>query len=325
MAASLPSPHARTPPLSFQIRKGHLIFSTFAVQTLADIFSSVRNVVTVAMHLLNSLFRFSTSGFGVILILTLLLFRPSAQAAAPLALHSASVLVVNQRTGKTLYQKQANRVLPIASLSKLMTAMVVLDSKRPLGNPIKVIPADRDLLKKTHSRLTLGSILSRRDMLHIALMSSENRAAAALSRGYPGGRKAFVAKMNQKARSLGMKHARFYDPTGLTPRNVASARDLLKMVNHAYRYQTIRRFSTDKQQIVRPGRGQLVYRSSNGLINNPAWKIQLQKTGFTNEAGHCLVMRTLIKGQPVVIILLGSKQRYGHYSDAIRLKAWLES
>ncbi|CAI2429907.1 D-alanyl-D-alanine endopeptidase precursor [Serratia liquefaciens] len=325
MAASLPSPHARTPTPGFQIRKGHLIFSTFAVQTLADIFSSVRNVVTVAMHLLNSLFRFSTSGFGVILILTLLLFQPSAQAAAPLALHSASVLVVNQRTGKTLYQKQANRVLPIASLSKLMTAMVVLDSKRPLGNPIKVTPADRDLLKKTHSRLTLGSILSRRDMLHIALMSSENRAAAALSRGYPGGRKAFVAKMNQKARSLGMKHARFYDPTGLTPRNVASARDLLKMVNHAYRYQTIRRFSTDKQQIVRPGRGQLVYRSSNGLINNPAWKIQLQKTGFTNEAGHCLVMRTLIKGQPVVIILLGSKQRYGHYSDAIRLKAWLES
>lgn len=141
------------------------------------------------MHLLNSLFRFSTSGFGVILILTLLLFRPSAQAAAPLALHSASVLVVNQRTGKTLYQKQANRVLPIASLSKLMTAMVVLDSKRPLGNPIKVTPADRDLLKKTHSRLTLGSILSRRDMLHIALMSSENRAAAALSRGYPGDEK----------------------------------------------------------------------------------------------------------------------------------------
>ncbi len=160
--------------------------------------------------------------------------------------------------------------------------------------------------------------------LHIALMSSENRAAAALSRSYPGGRKAFVAKMNQKARAIGMKRARFYDPTGLTPRNVASANDLLKMVNHAYRYQSIRRFSTDKQQIVRPGRGQLVYRSSNGLINNPAWKIQLQKTGFTDEAGHCLVMRTTIKGQPVVMILLGAQPRYGHYRDAIRLKAWLE-
>lgn len=156
-------------------------------------------------------------------------------------------------------------------------------------------------------------------------MSSENRAAAALSRHYPGGRKAFVAKMNQKARSIGMKHARFYDPTGLTPRNVASANDLLKMVNHAYRYQTIRRFSTDKQHVVYPGRGQLVYRSSNGLINNRNWNIQLQKTGYTNEAGHCVVMRTVIKGQPVVIILLGSQQRYGHYDDALRLKAWLES
>lgn len=277
------------------------------------------------MYLLNSIFRFSARRFGAILVLVLLFIHPAAQAAAPLALHSKAVLVVNQRTGKTLYQKQANRVLPIASLSKLMTAMVTLDSKRPQGNKIKVVPADRDLLKKTHSRLTIGSTLSRRDMLHIALMSSENRAAAALSRNYPGGRKAFVAKMNQKARAIGMKHARFYDPTGLTPRNVASANDLLKMVNHAYRYQSIRRFSTDKQQIVRPGRGQLVYRSSNGLINNPAWRIQLQKTGFTNEAGHCLVMRTLIKGQPVVIILLGSQQRYGHYSDAIRLKAWLES
>lgn len=172
--------------------------------------------------------------------------------------------------------------------------------------------------------MTIGSVLSRRDMLHIALMSSENRAAAALSRNYPGGRRAFVAKMNQKARAIGMKRARFYDPTGLTPRNVATARDLLQMVNHAYRYQTIRRFSTDRQRIVFPGRGQLVYRSSNGLINNAAWKIQLQKTGFTNEAGHCLVMRTTIKGQPIVMILLGARSPYGHYSDAIRLKAWLE-
>ncbi|WP_413481461.1 peptidase S11 [Serratia proteamaculans] len=266
------------------------------------------------MSLFNALIRrLHPRRFGAILVLFLLLVTSAAQATAPLALHSTSVLVVNQRTGKTLYQKQANRVQPIASLTKLMTAMVALDSKRPLGNRMQVTPADRDLLKKTHSRLT------------IALMSSENRAASALSRNYPGGRKAFVAKMNQKARAIGMKHARFYDPTGLTPRNVASANDLLKMVNHAYRYQTIRRFSTDKQQIVRPGRGQLVYRSSNGLINNPVWKIQLQKTGFTDEAGHCLVMRTLINGQPVVMILLGSKQRYGHYKDAIRLKAWLES
>ncbi|MGQ8704925.1 D-alanyl-D-alanine endopeptidase [Serratia sp. TSA_198.1] len=277
------------------------------------------------MSFLNCVIPFSLRRFRAVIALSLLFVIAPAQAAAPLVLHSKAVLVVNQRTGKTLFQKQANRVLPIASLTKLMTAMVALDSRRPLGNKMRVTAADRDLLKKTHSRLTLGSSLSRRDMLHIALMSSENRAAAALSRNYPGGRKAFMAKMNQKARSIGMKHARFYDPTGLTPRNVASANDLLKMVNHAYRYQTIRRFSTDKQHVVYPGRGQLVYRSSNGLINNRNWKIQLQKTGYTNEAGHCLVMRTVIKGQPIVIILLGAQQRYGHYADALRLKTWLES
>ncbi|AEF45688.1 peptidase S11 D-alanyl-D-alanine carboxypeptidase 1 [Serratia sp. AS12] len=277
------------------------------------------------MSFLNRVIPFSLRRFRAVIALSLLFIIVPAQAAAPLVLHSKAVLVVNQHTGKTLFQKQANRALPIASLTKLMTAMVALDSRRPLGNKMRVTAADRDLLKKTHSRLTLGSSLSRRDMLHIALMSSENRAAAALSRHYPGGRKAFVAKMNQKARSIGMKHARFYDPTGLTPRNVASANDLLKMVNHAYRYQTIRRFSTDKQHVVYPGRGQLVYRSSNGLINNRNWNIQLQKTGYTNEAGHCVVMRTVIKGQPVVIILLGSQQRYGHYDDALRLKAWLES
>ncbi|MTD05521.1 D-alanyl-D-alanine endopeptidase [Serratia sp. YC16] len=276
------------------------------------------------MLLFNLSLRFPARRFGAAVLFSLLSVLTSAHAAAPLALHAKSVLVVNQRTGKTLYQKQPNRVLPIASLTKLMTAMVTLDSKRPLGNRMRVTPADRDLLKKTHSRLTIGSVLSRRDMLHIALMSSENRAAAALSRNYPGGRRAFVAKMNQKARAIGMKRARFYDPTGLTPRNVATARDLLQMVNHAYRYQTIRRFSTDRQRVVFPGRGQLVYRSSNGLINNAAWKIQLQKTGFTNEAGHCLVMRTTIKGQPIVMILLGARSPYGHYSDAIRLKAWLE-
>ncbi|MGK2695911.1 D-alanyl-D-alanine endopeptidase [Serratia surfactantfaciens] len=276
------------------------------------------------MLLFNLSLRFPARRFGAAVLFSLLSVLTTAHAAAPLALHAKSVLVVNQRTGKTLYQKQPNRVLPIASLTKLMTAMVTLDSKRPLGNRMRVTPADRDLLKKTHSRLTIGSVLSRRDMLHIALMSSENRAAAALSRNYPGGRRAFVVKMNQKARAIGMKRARFYDPTGLTPRNVATARDLLQMVNHAYRYQTIRRFSTDRQRVVFPGRGQLVYRSSNGLINNAAWKIQLQKTGFTNEAGHCLVMRTTIKGQPIVMILLGARSPYGHYSDAIRLKAWLE-
>lgn len=204
-----------------------------------------------------------------------------------------------------------------------MTAMVVLDSKLSLDRKIKITSSDLDLLKKTGSRLSIDSILSRRDMLHVALLSSENRAAAALSRYYPGGRKSFIKKMNQKARSIGMKHSHFEDPTGLSPRNVATANDLLKMVNKANKYQTIRLFSTSKKRVVRPGNGLLTYRNSNALINKDDWNIKLQKTGFTNEAGRCLVLYTLINGQPVVMVLLGAKSHYGHYSDAIKLKAWL--
>jgi len=168
----------------------------------------------------------------------------------------------------------------------LMTAMVVLEGKRPLTTRIQVKPADRDLLKKTHSRLTVGSVLSRRDMLHIALMSSENRAAAALSRYAPGGRPGFLRQMNRKAHRLGMRHSHFVDPTGLSPRNVASAQDVARMARAAWHFPLIRRFSTDKGEVVYPGHGRLVYHSSNGLIHNHHWRIQLQKTGFTNEAGH---------------------------------------
>jgi D-alanyl-D-alanine endopeptidase (penicillin-binding protein 7) len=214
-------------------------------------------------------------------------------------------------------------LVPIASLTKLMTAMVVLDSHQSLKQKITVTPADRDLLKLTHSRLTIGSVLSRKDMLHIALMSSENRAAAALSRYYPGGRRAFVRQMNRKARAYGMTHTHFYDPTGLTPRNTASAHDLAIMAKHAYRYALIRQLSTDKRDVVHPGHGQLVYRSSDGLINNKTWNIVLQKTGYTDQAGHCLIIYTRIKGQDVLMVITGGPRGYSHYHDALGLKAWL--
>lgn len=236
---------------------------------------------------------------------------------------SRSVLVINASNGRVLYQKNTARAYPLASLTKLMTAMVVLDSKQPLRQKITVTAADRDRLKNTHSRLTVGSVLSRKDMLHIALMSSENRAAAALSRYYPGGRRAFIRQMNRKAQAYGMRHTHFYDPTGLTPRNTASAHDLAIMAKHAYRYALIRQLSTDKRYVVHPGHGQLIYRSSDGLINNKTWDIVLQKTGFTDEAGHCLIIYTRIKGQDVLMVIAGGPRGYSHYHDALGLKAWL--
>lgn len=236
---------------------------------------------------------------------------------------SRSVLVMNASNGRVLYQKNTARAYPMASLTKLMTAMVVLDSKQSLTQKITVTSADRDLLKHTHSRLTFGSTLSRKDMLHIALMSSENRAAAALSRYYPGGRRAFIRQMNRKARAYGMRHTHFYDATGLTPRNTASAHDLAIMAKHAYRYALIRQLSTDKRYVVHPGRGQLVYRSSDGLINNKTWNIVLQKTGFTDQAGHCLIVYTKLKGQDVLMVIAGGPRGYSHYHDALGLKAWL--
>ena len=260
------------------------------------------------------------------LLMSVLLFSvisTSAFAKTYPRMLSRSILVINASNGRVLYQKNSTRAYPIASLTKLMTAMVVLDSKQSLKQKITVTSADRDLLKNTHSRLTIGSVLSRKDMLHIALMSSENRAAAALSRYYPGGRKAFVRQMNRKARAYGMRNTHFYDPTGLTPRNTASAHDLAIMAKHAYRYALIRQLSTDKRYVVHPGQGQLVYRSSDGLINNKTWNIVLQKTGFTDQAGHCLIVYSKIKGQDVLMVIAGGPRGYSHYHDALGLKAWL--
>ncbi|KWE48612.1 D-alanyl-D-alanine endopeptidase [Burkholderia ubonensis] len=239
------------------------------------------------------------------------------------ALHSRAAYVLDVRTGTPLLARNARTVRPIASISKLMTAVVARDADRPLDGMLRVSSHDRDTIKFTHSRLSVGSTLSRRDMYRIALMSSENRAAAALSRDYPGGRPAFVAAMNREARRLGMRRTRFREPTGLSPRNVSTAEELALLVDAAARDPLIRRFSTAKSGTVHPGDGKLLYVNSDPLVRYGQWPIQLQKTGFINEAGHGVVMRALVRGRPQTIVLLGSPTRDGVTSDALRIRRWL--
>ncbi|MGA7777049.1 MAG: D-alanyl-D-alanine endopeptidase [Paraburkholderia sp.] len=242
-----------------------------------------------------------------------------------LALRSSVAYVIDQNTGETLFDKNSRAVVPIASISKLMTAMVVLDSKAALTEQIEVTDEDRDYIKNTGSRLSVGSVLSREDMLHIALMASENRAAAALSRYFPGGRPAFIAAMNAKAKQLGMTDTHFESPSGLTSENVSSARDLVKMVNAAYQYPMIREFSTDRSYEVYTGKRSIAYNSTNALVRNPTWDIGLQKTGFINEAGECLVMQATIHGRPMIVVLLDSSGKYSRFADATRLRTWLDN
>ncbi|PLZ02772.1 D-alanyl-D-alanine endopeptidase [Burkholderia sp. WAC0059] len=250
----------------------------------------------------------------------------SPESPESLALRSNVAYIVDQNTLAPVYEKNSSEVVPIASISKLMTAMVVLDSKAPLDQPIEVTDDDRDFIKNTGSRLSVGSVLSREDMLHIALMASENRAAAALSRYYPGGRPAFIAAMNAKAKALGMTDTHFENSTGLTSHNVSTARDLVKMVNAAYQYPLIRQFSTDHNSYtVFTGKRSLVYNSTNALVHNPSWDIGLQKTGFINEAGECLVMQTTIHSRPMIVVLLDSTGKYSRFADASRVRTWLDN
>ncbi|ACC70648.1 D-alanyl-D-alanine endopeptidase [Paraburkholderia phymatum] len=242
-----------------------------------------------------------------------------------LMLRSSVAYVVDQNTSESLFDKNSRAVVPIASITKLMTAMVVLDSKAAMTEQIEVTDEDRDYEKNTGSRLSVGSVLSREDMLHIALMASENRAAAALSRYFPGGRPAFMAAMNAKAKALGMTDTHFENPTGLTSQNVSSARDLVKMVNAAYQYPLIRKFSTDRSYEVYTGKRSIAYNSTNALVRNPSWEIGLQKTGFINEAGECLVMQATIHDRPMIMVLLDSSGKYSRFADAQRLRTWLDN
>lgn len=241
----------------------------------------------------------------------------------PLELKSNVALVLDQSTGQVLFDKNSQVALPIASLTKLMTSMVVVEAKQDMNEVLTVTDDDIDREKHSTSRLRIGSQLSRTDMLHIALMSSENRAASALGRNYPGGLPAFVEAMNAKAKSLGMTGAHYVDSTGLSPLNVASARDLAKLVVAAYQQPLIRQYSTDQKYQVEPGGRPLEYHSSNHLVENPGWQIGLQKTGYITEAGRCMVMQTIVEGRPVVMVFLDSRGKYSRQGDADRMKKWL--
>jgi D-alanyl-D-alanine endopeptidase (penicillin-binding protein 7) len=241
-------------------------------------------------------------------------------------LKSSTALVIDLEDGRTIYGKNAQNKTPIASITKLMTSMVVLDAKLPADEMIYIDAVDYDSLKHTSSRLRMGTGLTRQEMLRLALMSSENRAAAALGRAYPGGSEAFVAAMNRKAVELGMFDTRFVDSTGLSSENVSTAEDLVKMVKGAYEYLLIREFTTTSTHAVQTAAGRsLQFRNSNGLVRNSAWDIGLSKTGYISEAGRCLVMQAKIAARPVIIVLLDSWGRQTRIGDANRIKKWLES
>ena len=247
----------------------------------------------------------------------------AGRAGAP-ELKSSAALVVDQ-SGRTLFAKNIDHVVPIASITKLMTAMVVIDAGLPLTEQIAISKEDRDLIKGTRSRLRIGTVLTRQELLHLALMASENRAAEALTRVFPGGTRAFVAAMNQKAVELGMWRSRFVDGTGLSSDNVATAQDLTKMVAAAYQYPLIREFTTDSGLTIQANGRPMNYSNSNRLVKSHEWQIGLSKTGYISEAGRCLVMQAKIAGKPVIIVLLDSWGKLTRIGDANRIKRWMET
>ena len=261
---------------------------------------------------------------GGVLLGALSLSASAKEVGAP-KLKSSSVLIVDQSDSTVLYSRHADVPAPIASITKLMTALVVLDARQPLDETIQISDADRDFPKGAFSRLTVGTTLTRGDLMHLALMSSENRAAHALGNNYPGGMPAMVAAMNAKAKSLGMTSAHFVDSNGLSSQNVASPEDLSKLVIAASKNRTIREYSTDKSYAVKVHRRLIEYRNTDNLVANPAWNIVVQKTGYITEAGKCLVMAAVIEGRSVVIVLLDSFGKYTRVADAQRIKTWMAS
>lgn len=240
-------------------------------------------------------------------------------------LRSASALVLDAQTGEVMITKNSDAVVPIASITKLMTAMVVLDRGLDLEQRVVVSREDIDAIKGTRSRLRTGSSLSRDELLLLALMASENRAAAALGRTYPGGMEAFVAAMNAKAAELGMTDSRFVEPTGLSPANVASARDLAKLVEAAHGYPLIREYSTRGKATVKAFGRPLSFGNTNGLVRNAKWDIELSKTGYISEAGRGLVMRVRLASKELIVVLLDSWGKKSRIGDANRIRKWLES
>jgi D-alanyl-D-alanine endopeptidase (penicillin-binding protein 7) len=250
---------------------------------------------------------------------------PLVLSADDPGLKSGAAYVVDQDDSAVWYSHNANVASPIASITKLMTALVVADARQPLDEVLEVTAEDRAVGRGASSRLAVGTKLTRGDLLHLALMSSENRAAHALGRNYPGGIPAFAHAMNEKARSLGMTSSHFVEPTGLSSDNVASPEDLSRLVMAAAQNPTIRDFSTDTEHSVRIGRHMVEFRTTDALVRNPAWNIIVQKTGYITEAGRCLVMQAVIGGRNVVIVLLNSFGKYTRVADAVRMRKWIEA
>ena len=240
-------------------------------------------------------------------------------------LRSSSALVLDITHSATLYSRNPDTPLPIASITKLMTALVVADARLPLDEALEVMPEDKAHGKGTFSRLAVGTKLTRGELMHLALMASENRAAHVLGREYPGGVTAFVNAMNAKAKELGMTRANFVDPAGLSSDNMASPRDLARLVAAAAANPVIRGYSTDHEHAVKVGRQMLEFRNTNTLVSNPDWNIIVQKTGYISEAGRCLVMQAVIDGRTVVMVLLNSFGKYTRVADARRVRKWMET
>jgi serine-type D-Ala-D-Ala endopeptidase (penicillin-binding protein 7) len=247
-----------------------------------------------------------------------------ASPAAP-ALRSSAALILDTTHSSVLYSRHSDVAVPIASITKLMTALVVMDGGQPLDEPIQIGADDRRLNKHAPTRLQAGTTLTRGDLLHLALMSSENTAAHALGRSFPGGLDACVAAMNAKARELGMSNSHFVEPTGLSDENVASAEDLSKLVMAAAKVPQIREYSTDSGFEVQIGRRMVRYQNTDSLVSKPDWKIDVQKTGYISQAGRCLVMQTEIEDRTVVIVLLHSFGKRTRVADARRVRKWMEA
>ncbi len=251
----------------------------------------------------------------------------AATASAQPEIASGSAMIVDLQTNQVIYSSHPELVRPIASISKLMTAMVVLDAHLPLDEKIKVDISHTPEMKGIYSRVRLNSEISRKDMLLLALMSSENRAAASLAHHYPGGYDAFIRAMNAKAKALGMTHTRYVEPTGLSTSNVSTASDLIKLLVATKQYPLLGQLSTTREDMAtfsNPGYT-LPFRNTNHLVYRDNWNIQLTKTGFTNAAGHCLIMRTVINQRPVALVVMDAFGKYTHFADASRLRTWIET
>jgi len=263
--------------------------------------------------------RHVTSGFQQVSL-------PVSSRPEQLNLRSNSVLIYDLSTGESVYTKNVDAVQPIASITKLMTALVVMESNLDLNEAVTIDAKDVDTLRNTRSRLKVGTVIRRGDLMRLALMSSENRAAAALARSAPGGTEAFVAKMNEQAKILGLTQTHFADSSGLSSQNVSSPGDLAKLVQAAYLQPLIREYSTTPGMMLTiPDSGRsMIFNNTNRLVKSSSWHIGVQKTGFINESGQCLVMQASIAARPFVIVLLDAVGKYSRIADAIRVKKWLE-